>query len=221
MQFFALLALLGIFLSKQVAPPGGFVYKLLFEYFPGFSAFREASKFYVLIAMSYSVMISGGVAWLWQQRKLRWLFWSILGFLMLFSVWNVRSYITGDIASLFVIKTPATDYARLNNFLSTQTGYGRTMIVPKYSRWMWYATDIPRISLADELRRKLKHTGYSGSTAYAKIHSLFQLSGADAFIDDLAVRYVVLPMVDDANQDNFFVYYGKQEYDLVAPPSLT
>lgn len=57
MQFFAVLALLGIFLSKQVAPPGGFVYKLLFDHFPGFSAFREASKFYVLIAMSYSVMI--------------------------------------------------------------------------------------------------------------------------------------------------------------------
>lgn len=58
MQFFALLALLGVFLSKQVAPPGGVIYKILFEYFPGFSAFREASKFFVLIAMSYSVMIA-------------------------------------------------------------------------------------------------------------------------------------------------------------------
>ncbi len=215
MQFFALLALLGVFLSKQVAPPGGVIYKILFEYFPGFSAFREASKFFVLIAMSYSVMIAWAIARLRQQRKLRVLFWIMMSWLICLSAWNTRSYISGTIESLFVVKHPSSDYTRLNAFLRDHATLGRTLIIPKYSRWMRYDGTAPRISFSDEINRKLKYTGYTGENSSTKIHSLLQLSGADAFLDSLAIRYVVLPMIDDQNQDNLYVYFGKQDYEVV------
>ena len=62
--FFALIALIGIFLGKQVDPPFGNSYYWLYENLPGFNAFREASKFYVLIALGYSVGLASLVEWL-------------------------------------------------------------------------------------------------------------------------------------------------------------
>jgi hypothetical protein len=55
--FFALLALVGAFLAKGSNPPLGGVYLWLFGHFPGMIMFRDASKFYTLIALSYSVLI--------------------------------------------------------------------------------------------------------------------------------------------------------------------
>lgn len=80
---------------------------------------------------------------------------------------------------------------------------------------MRYDGTAPRISFSDEINRKLKYTGYTGENSSTKIHSLLQLSGADAFLDSLAIRYVVLPMIDDQNQDNLYVYFGKQDYEVV------
>lgn len=55
--FWALVALVAVFVSKQDARPFLGVYPWLHEHFPGFNAFREASKFYFAILLSYSVLI--------------------------------------------------------------------------------------------------------------------------------------------------------------------
>jgi len=70
--FFGVVALIGILLSKQVDDPFPGLYPWLFKNVPGFNAFREASKFYFLIALGYSVLIGSFVDWLWkwaQQKK--------------------------------------------------------------------------------------------------------------------------------------------------------
>jgi hypothetical protein len=55
--FFALLSVIGILVSKQVSEPWGNLYYYLYDHLPGFNAFREASKFYVLVALGYAVGI--------------------------------------------------------------------------------------------------------------------------------------------------------------------
>lgn len=40
-------------------------------------------------------------------------------------------------------------------------------------------------------------------------------------LDNLAVRYIILPMIDDANQDNVYTYYGREDYEKALPQSLT
>ena len=67
--FFALIALIGIFLGKQVDPPFGNSYYWLYENLPGFNAFREASKFYVLIALGYSVGLASLINWLLPKER--------------------------------------------------------------------------------------------------------------------------------------------------------
>ena len=55
--FFAIISVLGILLGKQVSEPWGNLYYFLYDHVPGFSAFREASKFYILVILGYAVGI--------------------------------------------------------------------------------------------------------------------------------------------------------------------
>ena len=55
--YFNLLALLGAFLAKGSTSPFGQVYLWLFDYLPGMKLFRDPTKFYTLVALSYSVLI--------------------------------------------------------------------------------------------------------------------------------------------------------------------
>ncbi len=55
--YFALVGILGAFLAKGANDPFGDVYLWLFNNLPGFNAFRDPSKWYILIALAYSVLI--------------------------------------------------------------------------------------------------------------------------------------------------------------------
>lgn len=55
--FFIILALVGIFLAKGSNEPFGDLYIWLFKYIPGFVLFRDSTKWYTLIALSYSMLI--------------------------------------------------------------------------------------------------------------------------------------------------------------------
>jgi len=61
--FFGIVALLGIFLTKQVAAPFTNLYPFLFNNIPGYSAFREATKYYFFIILGYSILIGSCVSW--------------------------------------------------------------------------------------------------------------------------------------------------------------
>ena len=56
-RFFLILSLLGVFLAKGSNEPFGQIYIWLFEHIPGFVMFRDPTKWYMLIAVSYSVLI--------------------------------------------------------------------------------------------------------------------------------------------------------------------
>src|SRR5690606_17646000 len=55
--YFVFVFLLGVFLSKQTADPFGELYEMMFNFLPGFKLFREASKFYSLVAIGSSILL--------------------------------------------------------------------------------------------------------------------------------------------------------------------
>lgn len=55
--YFALLGIIGIFLAKGTQDPFGEMYVWTFSHMPGFSLFRDPTKWYVLIALSYAMLI--------------------------------------------------------------------------------------------------------------------------------------------------------------------
>ncbi|MFH1863980.1 MAG: hypothetical protein ABIJ85_03710, partial [bacterium] len=55
--FWLIVAVVAVFLSKGSIPPLGQIYSWLFSNVPGFSFFRDPTKFFFLTALSYSVLI--------------------------------------------------------------------------------------------------------------------------------------------------------------------
>ena len=67
--FFTILALVGAFLAKGNNPPFGEVYLWLFKNIPGMNMFRDPVKFYVLVAIGYSVLIPYSVEQVYKFLK--------------------------------------------------------------------------------------------------------------------------------------------------------
>src|SRR3989344_1418903 len=55
--FWLTASLIGVFLVKGSNPPFGNIYTWLFSNIPGFSLFRDSTKFFFLVALAYSVLI--------------------------------------------------------------------------------------------------------------------------------------------------------------------
>lgn len=114
MYFFAIVALIGILLTKQAGSPFPTLYKWLFENFPGFNAFREASKFYVLILLRgmrslYSAFTHTFYSWLNKKGKKVISFLAVF-FLLFILLWQVKPILTGEIGTIYTQKQIPEDY---------------------------------------------------------------------------------------------------------------
>lgn len=134
--FFGVLAILGIFLTKQEGAPFGFIYDFLFSHIPGFSAFREASKFDYITLLSFAVLIGAFADFAFayfKNKKLKYLFIFLIALLPL---WNTKPLITGEIKTMFVPITVNQDFYKLKDFVLKDPNYSRVVGVSlngKYS----------------------------------------------------------------------------------------
>jgi hypothetical protein len=113
--YFSILALVGSFLAKGANDPFGGIYLWLAEYIPGFIMYRDPTKWYLLIAISYSVLIPytlkhlrlliksklsarGGPAFGWQITNYQLL---ITLFFVLLWTFTIREAILGKLTGTF------------------------------------------------------------------------------------------------------------------------
>lgn len=215
-QFFSILGLIGIFLSKQVSPPFGYVYEYLFNNLPGFSAFREASKFYIIIAISYSVLIGSFVSWVWNIRTTNFylnfcksLFISIVGVIL---IWNTRPLITGKIGTIFLSKQIPNDYRIIATKISNDSEYFRTFWTPGISRWNYYSSKNPEISnvnfISDNWANSTSILSNNISPINEQITRIFHLDSSNSIFDQYSIKYIIIPQRDKNEEDDIFVYYG-------------
>jgi hypothetical protein len=55
--YFILLGIFGAFLAKGSQDPFGNIYLWMFQHLPGFFLFRDSTKWYTLVAISYAILI--------------------------------------------------------------------------------------------------------------------------------------------------------------------
>lgn len=135
--FFGLLALVGIFLAKQNSAPFGQIYTFFYDHIPGFSAFREAGKFYFLIVLSYSVLIGYFALWLFNYLKNhKFAKYIIIFLIVLLPLWNTVPFLTGSIGTVFVPKTIPGDIKKIDKFLAEQEEHSRVFWMNIDHRWV-------------------------------------------------------------------------------------
>ena len=220
-KIFSFVALIGILLTKQEAAPFIDLYKWLFDNFPGFKVFREASKFYSLIVFGYGICISIFVSIILQNKNvfLKKIVKVFSIFLIILLLHNTTPLLNESIGSTFLQRNIPEEYVVLNNFLNNQGEYFRTLSYPIQSRWIDYSYIHPRITASDLLN---DHLGsllkanyiYNEKDLPNQYDSIIKSNFSDQIFDIMSIKYVIVPTLDIENDNNSFVDHTKEDdYD--------
>ncbi|OGK46525.1 hypothetical protein A2963_02180 [Candidatus Roizmanbacteria bacterium RIFCSPLOWO2_01_FULL_40_13] len=206
--FFALLALLTIFLTKLNHPPFPDVYQWLFDSVPGFSAFRESGKFAYFMVLSYAVLIASFVHILLEknkQGKAKIPVYVLISFIIFLFLWNTKPVITGELGSLYVQRNIPNDYLILKKFILEQKQYFRTFWIPLSSQWGIRTNNHPVVS-----NYHLNQSNWKEFIQKSK-SDVFGINFNDRLLDLTSVKYVIVPLQDKKNDDDFFRFAGNRE----------
>jgi hypothetical protein len=209
--FFALLGAAGMLLTKQSDVPFVGLYHWLFTHVPGFNAFREASKFYTLTALSYAVLLPALYWHVKTQYKRKWLTVGCFTALSLLFLPNLIPIATNTIGGTFSSRSMPAQYTKLNKFLDTGD-YGRVLWVPEKSRWGFTSANHPAVnatSLLDTWRDLSdSYPSNNNATSTDEIDALLQQNYMPSLLADADIQYVIVPMRDTNNNDNFYRSYN-------------
>jgi len=157
--FFSLLGLIGAFLAKGAQDPFGGVYLWMFEHIPGFVMFRDPTKWYTLIAISYSILIPYSIskiyAWLKSLSKfsIKSKIFNIqnifLLFVLGFMLFLIRPALLGQLGGTFKSVEIPSEYVKLEKLLSHDNRFYRTIWVPQIQRFAFFTNNHPAISAND------------------------------------------------------------------------
>jgi hypothetical protein len=215
--FFCLLLLLGLLLAKQTANPFPSLYPWLYENFPGFNLFREASKFYLLIALGYMGLFAFGIESIFIRICNSWLRVVIFTVVALILLVNAVPLLTKEIGGLFVSRMEPREYVALTGqLLSDQEYYYRTLWIPLYHQWGHYDLQRPRISywhgLAEDegfmkfspLQKKLVY--FQNPNFYINV---FSAPYGQDVLAAMSVKYIILPKeLPESSGERIFPYAG-------------
>lgn len=191
-QFFALLGIIGAFLAKGSNDPFGGIYLWMFNHIPGFVMFRDSTKFYLLIVISYSILIPLTVSQIHEFIKLKTenLKPKMLGNFLprLFTVlvigyllFLIRPALLGQLGGTFKSTQIPTEYTKLEEFLSAQNNFSRTLWVPTQQRFAFYTNTHPAISAQDIF------------SIYDNGKLIQKIKLSEKLLQEASVKYVIVP----------------------------
>lgn len=212
--FFGIVSLVGIFLTKQTDFPFVNAYEWIYKNIPGFNLFREASKFYSITALGYAGLLGYGLLSFKEHGNIIWnkYIYNASSIVIIFiAICNVKPLVTGEIGTMFVPRHIPQDYIFLKNFIINQPEYFRTLWFPTDSRWSIYTNTHPKVSTVNSIGSNwsgfIKNTG----SDQQKIVQILKKPFSKQLLDNSSIKYIVIPLQDKANDDDFFVSYGKRE----------
>ena len=180
--FSLLLILLGSFLGKGVQDPFGEIFQWLFFHVPGFSLFRDPSKFYMLVLVGYMILFPMSV-YLFSKEKSQ----KIQMFLFMYAVFILTiptlHYLlfkpTGAIKSREV---PGW-YQKSGEVIRHDPFFYRTLWYPSISIFSYYSFTHPAIPAVD----------YFETYSLSSLHNKMKDSATEKRIKDSAIRYIIVP----------------------------
>ncbi len=219
--FFAIVALIGILLTKQSGSPFPTLYRWLFENIPGFNAFREASKFYPLILLGYAILIASFIGFLeekWKKGIAKDAFYFLAFLFFLICLLPIKPILSGQAGSIYTGKKMPEDYEKIKQLLIYDEDFYRTLWIPTLSRWGFYSNNHPEVSGIEVIKNDwfsfVKDLDIEKFFEGEMVMDLMGRSYTDSLLDMSSIKYVFVPLEDVSNDDNFFIHYGlsREEY---------
>lgn len=135
--FWGLVLLLSAFLAKGTQEPFGLVYSWMFNHIPGFSVYRDPTKFYVIIALSYTLLIPISLNVLITRLKNKIPHAGLIVFTVFLFYWLfcIRPGITHSLGGTFVPGYVPKEYMKLKDFLYNDPAPYSTFWIPSKQRF--------------------------------------------------------------------------------------
>lgn len=192
---FLVIFALGVFLTKQSAEPFEALYLWLYKTIPGFNAFREASKFYLMSALSSSVLVGYFFSRLTKasHQWLRLQYFFIAAFSIFLSM-QVFPVARGSLETMFIPREFPEEYEVVNEFLSKDSEYYRILWFPHTNRFGISSNLHPSVSFLLNMETAFKDfVDPSQSKFVASLSSPFSDEKFPIFLEQASFRYIVVP----------------------------
>jgi len=205
--FWLIISLIWIVITKQSAEPFTWLYLWLYNNFPWFNLFREASKFYIVTLLWYTIILWIFLDYLYKNHKK---FFNIIWIIIiLISITIAKPLITKEIWTIFIAKIEPKEYKILNDYIINQDESFKTLSAPHYSQWLHFEIKKPKISLIFIIDWEYKHFNVTPIEyrKYNDVSSFIFEPISDKLLDISWIKYVIVWFKDEKNWDNFFRFY--------------
>ncbi|MCL5019299.1 MAG: hypothetical protein M1426_02325 [Patescibacteria group bacterium] len=199
--FWFLIAVISTFLSKGSNEPFPQVYSFLFTYLPGFSFFRDPTKFFFLIALSYSILVAFSVQALSKRRI-------ALILLVIYFLFLARPIYLGQMSGMISAPKLQKEFEELGAILKNN-GSGRVFWIPSKAPLGYVDTLHPSVSAAGLSQKRPFAVGIKGP--YETFNFLREAPYMGEIFDVSGIGYIAYPYLDprrdDMHPDNVRYFY--------------
>lgn len=201
--FWAILALVGIFLSKGSQEPLPQVYSWLFTNMPGFAIFRDPVKFYFLIALAFTILISLSVQTLSKYFK----FLPILT--VIYLIWLMRPVYLGQMTGVLSFPGYQKEYSQFENILKEDKNPSIIFWIPTKAPLGYSDMDYPSVDAVKIGTKRPFIVGSKGT--YETLNFLREAPYMGEIFDVAGIGYIAYPLLDkrrdNMHPDNIRYYY--------------
>ncbi len=209
--FWLIVAVLGVFLSKGSQNPFGQIYSWLFTHIPGFSLFRDPTKFYFYICLAYSVLIAITIQEIsLRKSKFKSYIFKIIPYLILiYFVWLIRPAFLGQMTGLLSQPLFILEYLELSEYLKNDHNYSRVFWIPTKAPLGHVSNNHPLLEASRYAQKRPFAVGITGS--YETLNYLREAPYMGEIFDVAGIGYIVYPYLnqrrDNLHPDNIRYYY--------------
>jgi len=213
--FWLLTSLVSIFLVKGANPPLPGLYPWLFTHIPGFSLFRDPTKFFFLVALSYSALIGFTADEL--IKKFNWSFrigpWSLKVIPLLLTTYFlliINPVWSGKMTGTFSEPLYKRESFKIAEILKNDIIFGRIFWIPSRSILGYSSTTHPSLDAERVLKKRPFEIGAVGT------YEIFNFLRDAPFMGEIfkiaGIKYISYPYPDtrreELKQDNIDYYYS-------------
>ncbi len=193
--FWLLVGLIGIFLAKGSTDPFPDVYQWLFANIPGFSLFRDSSKFFFLIGLSFTVLFAITVDEI-LKRISRFPKAGLLFFLFLIIYIFILTgpVVRGEMTGTFSKPAFEAEYSTLTSLLEKDQVFSRILWLPSKPPLGYFSSIHPSIEGLRIVQKRPFGIGTKG--AYEILNFLREAPYISEIFDVSGIGFIAYPFLD-------------------------
>lgn len=210
LSFWLIISLISVLLIKGINEPFAQIYPWLFAHIPGFSFFRDPTKFFFLLALSYSVLVGFTAQEILNSSRIRPLVKKMFILtILLYLIVLTRPVFNNQTTGLFSKPENVPEYLNLASFIKNENNFSRILWIPKKPSLGYYSTPHPSLNAIDLASKRPFSAGVVGT--YETLNFLREATYSGQLLGLAGVSHIVYPYLDpkrdEINTDNVVYHY--------------